>query len=88
MMAEIRFLELPQDYQLFPRKEDNSASVIVAGNVDDPNASVIRIDFYAETALIDSFILPLGMTMGPIDFSATFRINASLQEYSLSVYLD
>lgn len=78
------FNELPSDYQLYPRKENNLASVPISGQIEIPNWQYVSVWVYKGNTPIyykRAYCKYQQSSVGTFKFDSLF-INAELSEYS------
>lgn len=80
------FTHLPKSLQLFPRGDDDSATVEIKGTMYATGYDSIVLKKYKNSYLIDRESQPFIYEQGKAPFSFETRIKAELQEYAVEVF--
>ena len=85
LLDKVRLVTAPENYQLYPRDQNDSAALILAGNVEGKNQkSSLIFKVFKDDELYDS-------KKGELDngsFHIESKINAGLFQYSIQLYLE
>ncbi|WP_456441092.1 sialate O-acetylesterase [Caldithrix abyssi] len=85
---QVTFSKFPAHLQLFPRDNQDSAVVQVAGNVLSAGYQKIALKIYRDTVLWKQMEQNLDYAAGEAPFSFSPKIFAGLYEYRFEVWLD
>lgn len=81
------FSKLPQPFQLYPRGEDDSATVPISGTVYSPGFDSLYLLQFKNGIPIIRASQPLVYNLGRASFAFSPRIHAELSEYRFEVHL-
>ena len=85
---QIRFTEIPQDWQLYPRDEQDSSTVNVSGEVFLGNYSTVSMKIFKESSLYKTIEGDINNLDSVQAFSISGKIHSELAEYSFQIFLD
>ncbi|MDP4235728.1 MAG: sialate O-acetylesterase [Bacteroidota bacterium] len=76
------YTAVPKHFQLYPREQDDSATVRIAGNIYETGYDSIYLKFFKDGILLQRTAEPLQYVDGKAAFNFSSRIHAELAEYS------
>ena len=83
LFGQINFKQVPKDYQLFPRNENNEAYVIFSGNfVDSTDVYELKLKLFKDDILINEKFLNIVNN----NFEISSTIKAGLYNYRFELY--
>ena len=85
---DVIFTEIPENYQLYPRDQQDSSHIVISGEIHYGNYSEISVEIYKDSVLINTVTDDVEYNDTISNFSISTKIHSELSEYSFKILLD